>query len=1295
VKLLRFLISALWLSLATLIIVIGLLFSVARLVLPELGKYHDEVAAWVGDALGQPLKIGGLAASWHGLGPSVDLRDVTVLDAAGRQAVLQCASARIDINLWESLRRWQFEPGQLTVSGLHLVVVRRADGGIGVMGLAAAAKQTAGDISSGDALEQWLQHQQRLAIKDSSLEWRDLSPKGQTLQFTAVNLQLRNQEDRHRLDGTVDLPASLGKELRVAADLRGDLFSPQSWLGQAYASASALRVGNWWGDQTRFGIAVVDGVADFRAWSTWGDGVQQVEGDVRVQALQVTPQAAAPADADGAAVPPAQVALAGIQGGFRWQRRATGWRVDVDHFVIAHQQAAAEKPAQLRFEYTQDRTSGRRVVQSAYSELRAEDVADVLRVVRELPADVRDRLLAMAPTGELDDGYLRYQSEPQQTPKLLFHTRFADLAWQPVSRLPGAQGMAGAITASADQAVITLATDKAALDFANLFRAPLPLDALTGSVYWHRDAAGWRVLAQDVVAHNEDVQVKLSGYVDGPQGGGSPYLDLSASFGDGKGDHVSRYLPAKIMHAGTVAWLDKAIVNGRVSGGSVRIYGPLADFPYDDGKGLFEIRFDVTDGILEYAAGWPRLEEIETEIQFHGRRFEAHAAAAKSLDSEITQALITIPDMTAHPAVLTVDGKAQGPTRDAVRYVTESPLRHSLGAYLNDVSAGGSSRLQLSLKLPLAKRKQAPRIKGTLQISDGSLLFNAVKINLTHINGSLDFSERGLAADQIQADLLGQAVSVSAKTTADPDGPTTIFSAQGKMSGPALAKRFAVPLAPYVVGTAAWHGELRIPPHKAGWVELDVASPLQGVAVNLPAPMGKQAEEARELLVQMPLPLMSEKPVHVRYGEDVDAQLSLIGTDRGLQLGRGELRLGPGVAVLPSQAGMRVVGTLPEFDEAQWAGILNKETSGKQMPVPPKVSSVDMAFGTLKLQGRQLDKVQLQAERRAAAWDVKIDSVQAAGLIHYPDAQDATLVMDMDRLYLERFKKGADAESGADPRKARPLDISAKSFHYGNVDLGELHMRATRSPAGLIFDDIHAHSPQRNLKVSGQWVMEDDQPRSSFQVTYKGDDAGNTLTALGFAGMIKGGKTDTEFKLQWPGSPADFALARAVGSIHFEIKDGRLLDVEPGAGRILGLLSFQALPRRLTLDFSDLFRKGFSFDTLAGSFTIEKGNAFTDNMYMDGPAARIEAHGRVGLAAEDYDQRVTVIPNVSAGLPVAGALAGGIGGGAAMWLVEKILKPGIDKITKVDYEVTGPWANPTVTRITTAGQDQHTQDKKH
>lgn len=131
----------------------------------------------------------------------------------------------------------------------------------------------------------------------------------------------------------------------------------------------------------------------------------------------------------------------------------------------------------------------------------------------------------------------------------------------------------------------------------------------------------------------------------------------------------------------------------------------------------------------------------------------------------------------------------------------------------------------------------------------------------------------------------------------------------------------------------------------------------------------------------------------------------------------------------------------------------------------------------------------------------------------------------------------------------------------------------------------------------------------------------------------------------------------------------------------MGLLSFQALPRRLSLDFSDLFQKGFAFDRIEGNFVIENGQAETDNLFMDGPSAHILARGRVGLAAEDYDQRVTVIPNMSGGLPLAAALAGGVVPGAAMLLVERLFKPQIDNVGRVEYQVTGPWSAPVVERV--------------
>ena len=479
-------------------------------------------------------------------------------------------------------------------------------------------------------------------------------------------------------------------------------------------------------------------------------------------------------------------------------------------------------------------------------------------------------------------------------------------------------------------------------------------------------------------------------------------------------------------------------------------------------------------------------------------------------------------------------------------------------------------------------------------------------------------------------------------------------------------------------------------------------SQLKGMEARLPEPMGKTADESRDLLVQVPLPLKGEKPVHVRYGDIVDTQLLLNSGKAGLEVVRGEVLFGGGVAVLPAKGRLRIAGSLPTFDETQWSPFMGKEPTNKAVAGPPLVSQVDMDIGELKLPGIRLDKASIKVNRGDKLWDVDVMSDQVQGRIQVPDASDAPVTADMDRLYLPRFKKGGSGESAADPRKIHPLDIKAKSFRYGDLDLGEFQLQANRIPAGLEFVDAHTHSDLRDLKVSGKWVQEDGGQQSSFKLVYDGKDTGGTLAALGFAGVIKDGKAHTDMQLKWQGAPTDFSLAKAAGSLSFEIKDGQLLDVNPGAGRVLGLLSFQALPRRLTLDFSDLFQKGFAFDKMAGSFTIENGDAQTDNMFMTGPAARIEVRGRVGLATEDYDQRVTVIPNITAGLPMAavvaggvgaGALTGGVGAGAALLLMQKMLKPGIDKLTKVEYRVTGPWTNPTIELLTKVEQDKKSDEQ--
>jgi uncharacterized protein YhdP len=242
-------------------------------------------------------------------------------------------------------------------------------------------------------------------------------------------------------------------------------------------------------------------------------------------------------------------------------------------------------------------------------------------------------------------------------------------------------------------------------------------------------------------------------------------------------------------------------------------------------------------------------------------------------------------------------------------------------------------------------------------------------------------------------------------------------------------------------------------------------------------------------------------------------------------------------------------------------------------------------------------------------------------------------------------------------------------------------LTASHNPAGLRLTELRLQSPIMVINAHGDWLVANKDHFSSFNIVFSSPNVGKALSRFGYVDTIKGGKGGITINARWPGAPLSFALARLDGNMHMSIDDGHLLEVDPGVGRVFGLLSLQTLPRRLILDFRDVFSKGFAFDRIAGDFDIKDGQALTSNLYMKGPAARIMVDGRVGLAERDYDQQVTVVPDVAATVPLITALTQGPGLGAAVLLLQKLLEPNIDKAATIQYTVTGSWENPTIKRL--------------
>jgi uncharacterized protein YhdP len=229
------------------------------------------------------------------------------------------------------------------------------------------------------------------------------------------------------------------------------------------------------------------------------------------------------------------------------------------------------------------------------------------------------------------------------------------------------------------------------------------------------------------------------------------------------------------------------------------------------------------------------------------------------------------------------------------------------------------------------------------------------------------------------------------------------------------------------------------------------------------------------------------------------------------------------------------------------------------------------------------------------------------------------------------------------------------------------------------------------IQTSGRWSGKPGQSRTSLALELNAPDTGLFLQDLGYGKMMAQGKTKLKGQIDWPGDLGDFSFAAINGSLDLDCQSGQFLSVEPGVGRLIGLISLQSLPRRISLDFRDIFSQGFAFDSLAGHVDATKGVLNTQNLVMQGPAAKVGIEGTADLGPETANLHVRVAPAVGNSVSFATTLLGGPAVGAATWLFQKLFKDPLGQILMYEYEVTGPWEEPVVKSL---GKNKSAEGKK-
>lgn len=1244
--------AATYLLWAGIILVAAVVLGLRYFILPHIQDYKDAIAREVSAAAGQKITIGGIEAGWDGLHPHLDLRKVDLYDTQNRVAL---SLDHIETSLsWLSLPLGEPRLSSLVIHQPRLTVRRESDGTIYVAGISMSGP-------SRPEFPNWLLRQSQVVIVDASVLWQDDLRRAPPLALENLTLQLSSPAwesfiGRHRFGLRAKPSVGSSRPIDIRGNLLGkDVSRFEQWRGTLYARLEGTDIAAWraW---MPFPRKLRQGFGAAQIWLDFSGGrADKAVADV-VLANVVTPLAAnAP-----------ETSLKTLSGRLSWKRLAGGQEVHAERVRLS--------AAGLDMRNGDVRVRNRLVngKELAEGSVRLDDISleQLAAFASHLPIgqDTQQTLAQIAPRGRLQHFELDWGGTPSALETFGLRSRFSSLSMNAYHGVPGFTGLSGAVDATQDGGTLNVVAGNAALDLKDVLRWPVPVEKLSGQASWKRRDGKLEARISNLAIVNPH----LTGTVNAIykySGQGSGFLDLTGKFSRADGSSAHYYYPVA-LGKDTLHWLDTSVLGGRGADVNVIVKGNLDDFPWADNKrGLFEISGKISDGVLDYATGWPRIEGIKLDLLFRGNRMELNAHEGRLYGNRIVRAKAVIPVLDAEHPVLEVTGELQSPAAEAIKYINNSPVLAAIDHFTEGMQASGSGRLTLGLRIPLDTEGVGSRIKGSYLIANGMLGGAGDFPALEGINGRLDFTESTLRAQNVSARIFGGPTQFSLEN--GKDGLLRV-TAQGRIADSGIRQAVASPLADKLYGSTDWNGEINIRKRQANVL---VKSSLVGLASSLPPPFDKKDSDTLPLLIEKKMQDDQRDLIGVNLGKTLSARFLRIDQNGATAIDRGEINFG-GTAELPAQRGIALRGSLSHVDVDQWQNLLgNAAPAGNK---GPEVNAVNLVIGTLDVFGRRINDLKLDAKAVTDGWRANIQSREINGDAMWARSGNGRIVARLKSLVAPGdapAKLSAPGEQAQNGQEYPALDITADNFEIRQKNLGRMELLASQQGMDWNIDKLVIGNPDSTLSVNGVWSSWKRRPSTRLNLTWNIEDIGKTLDRFGYPDTVKGGSADLSGKLAWTGSPHEFAVAGLGGNLQFEAKNGQFLKIKPGVGRLLGVLSLQSLPRRLTFDFRDLFNAGFAFDKIGATVHIDNGIMRSDNFQMEGPAAKVVIKGETDLARETQNLHIKVTPSISDSLSVA-AFAGGPAVGVAAFVAQKLLSDPFNKLVAYEYDITGTWDDP-------------------
>ena len=1308
------------------------------LIVPRIGEFRPYLEARATQLLGVPVRVGAISAYSNGVIPSLELIDVQLFDAQGREAlrlprILAALSPR---SVW----RWRFE--QLYIDRPQLSIRRGLDRKIVIAGFDFFQNGNAGP----DAAD-WFFSQPEFVIHQGRIEWTDELRAVPTLALEQVDLVVRNKSRRQemRLDATP--PALWGERLSVKARFRQPLLSRhngdwRNWQGQIYTAFDQVNLS----ELRRYadvGVEVAQGRGAVRAWLDVSQG--QLRGgvaDVALSDVRVTLGADLQA-----------LKLASVQGRLAGRLRAADFELSTQALQFDTRDGLHWPGGNVSVSYV-----GAAGKVGAHGELKADklDLAALLHIADRLPLapSVRSALLAYAPRGLVQHVQASWQGPIQvltqyQVKGLVTNLELAaQPALAPASTLPaaafnpgwpGVRGLNVDFDFNQSSGKAALSLNNGTIELPGVFEEPvLVLTQLSADAKWRLQGEHLAVELPNLKFSNADAQgtaqVKWESSDPAKSSGRARLpglLDLQGSLTRADATRVYRYLPL-VLDREVRQYLREAVLGGTASAVKFKVKGDLFNLPFTDSRqGEFRIAADIRNATFKYvplslqpaqALPWPVLTQLNGELLIDRTRLQvkdarARLGATSGLQVHKLEALI--PDL--NQAVVQVNAQARGVLSEMLGLVNGSPLGAMTGHALLKTVTTGSADYALKLSLPIALIDTS-LVQGSVVLSGNEVQISPTSPKLSRARGVVGFSENGFSITGGQARMLGGEVNLEGGSTAlsGPQIKPIVIRASGVASAEGLRQSkelsFVARLAQHASGSAAYSAVLGF--HQ-GEPELLVQSNLQGLTLHLPTPLNKSADVL--------LPLRFKTAVLREPLRPGAANAAALQDQLTLELGRlaslvyfrdisgsepRVLRGSLAVGLLPQESaplpdeGVVANLNLNVLNLDAWGSVLSQAAGAPKLPITQASASawtylptrLALRAGELTLGGRTLHQMVLGGTREGRLWRANLDARELNGYLEYRQPSDAEAGRVHARLARLSIAPSVASEVEAllseQPASIPELDIVVEDFELRGKRLGRLEVDAVNRgvPVGeggvreWRLNKFNLTTPEAALTSSGNWVGLNagsaERRRTVLSFKLEMADAGALLARLGMKEVIRKGRGKMEGHMAWLGSPLSLDYPSMSGAFTVNVDTGQFLKAEPGIAKLLGVLSLQSLPRRLTLDFRDVFSEGFAFDFFRGDVVIERGIATTHNLQMKGVNAAVLMEGRADIARETQDLKVVVVPEINAGTAslIASVINPAVGVGT--FLAQLFLQRPLSEAATQEFHIGGAWADPKITRVT-------------